>query len=263
MLRRFLSSHRTAAAAAACTALAVNEFLLERKPSSALFGMTSSKYELKYFDGKGAVEISRYVLALSGTKYTDTRWKMDMSKPYGQRCEGFMNAKASGDLAANLDRAPILLVDGVAIGESKAIERFLAKRTGLMGANDVESALVDSFCEHIRDIKSNYDKAADKAKFLSEALPSFLGKMEREAASGKAVVGNSASLADVALYELMTDYFPAREAYLRGKGEGGGVTIDAAKLLKDCPKLSAAVDAIKTHPGVAKHVANRNYSAPW
>ena len=154
MLRRFLSSHRTAAAAAACTALAVNEYLLERKPSSALFGMTSSKYELKYFDGKGAVETARYVMALSGTKYTDTRWKMDMSKPYGQRCEGFMNAKASGDLAANLDRAPILLVDGVAIGESKAIERFVARRCGLMGADDVAAARVDCVAEHVRDVQA-------------------------------------------------------------------------------------------------------------
>lgn len=188
---------------------------------------------------------------------------MDMSKPYGQRCAGFMTAQASGDLQANLDRAPILVVDGVeAIGESKAIERFLARRCGLMGKTDVEAAQIDAFCEHIRDLKEKYGSASDKAKFASETLPALLRKMEKKAGE-TALVGQALSLADVALYEIVCEHFPARAAYMKGKGEGCAATLSSDAMLKDCPKLARAVEAVKTHPGVAKHLASRHYTAPW
>lgn len=247
------------AAAMAVGGATVSTLLMTNESSS----QASNRLELKYFDGKGAVETSRLLMAFTNAPFTDTRWKMDMSKPYGQRCNGFMEAKARGDLAANLDRAPILLVDGVAIGESKAIERFLARRLGMMGSNEVEAALVDAWCEHVRDIKSGIQHAPDKVKFVTDTLPALLKRMEREATSEQAVVGNTRSLADVAMYELVEEFFPAREAYLLGKGESIGVSIDSATLLHGCPKLAAAVRAVKNHPGVAKHIRERNYSAPW
>jgi glutathione S-transferase len=43
----------------------------------------------------------------------------------------------------NLDRLPILEVDGVAIGQSKAIERFVAAKVGLLGASPIEAAHID------------------------------------------------------------------------------------------------------------------------
>ena len=49
----------------------------DRNPSSALLNYGSTSYELRYFDGKGAVETSRLVMAMSGTPFKDTRWKMD------------------------------------------------------------------------------------------------------------------------------------------------------------------------------------------
>jgi hypothetical protein len=90
---------------------------------------------------------------------------------------------------------PVLEVDGVVIPQSKAIERFLAKRFGLLGANDVEQALVEG-CRHrmrsnvaavieqLTDIKNKYMEARravgdeQKAKtsaFFSEELPKQLG----------------------------------------------------------------------------------------
>ena len=42
---------------------------------------------------------------------------------------GMTEARAASLLAANLDRAPVLLVNGShEIGQSKSIERFLSKR---------------------------------------------------------------------------------------------------------------------------------------
>ena len=230
-----------------------------------------SVLELRYFDGKGAVETSRLLMAISGTTYTDTRWPMDMSQPYGQRCPGFMAAKAGGELKANLDRAPILIVDGVAIGQSAAIERFLARHVGLHGANEVEAALVDAFVEHIRDLKEMHSKAIqahDGDKFMQETLPAFLAKMD--AVAGETyIVGPQLTLADVSLYELIVDYFPSREAYLQTKADGtkqasadGGAS-SAGAMLGATPKLAAAVEAVRSHPAVVRHVSNRKYTAPW
>lgn len=39
------------------------------------------------------------------------------------------------------------------LAQSKAIERFLAKRFGFFGDNDLEGARIDMITEHIRDIK--------------------------------------------------------------------------------------------------------------
>lgn len=227
----------------------------------------SSVLELRYFDGKGAVETSRLLMAISGMPYTDTRWPMDMSKPYGQRCPGFMAAKGSGELQANLDRAPILIVDGVPIGQSAAIERFLARHVGLHGANEVEAALVDCFVEHIRDLKELHSKAQDRSQFMQETLPTFLAKME--AVAGEAyVVGPKLTLADVALYQLIVDYFPSREAYLQTKDDGSRHEAspdasNAGSILDGMPRLAAAVEAVRSHPAVVRHVSNRKYSAPW
>ena len=268
MLRR-LGSLPTAARAAAAAGGATLFFAT----SGSALCSSSPTYELRYFDGRGAVETTRLLMALSGTPFVDTKWAMDMSRPYGQRCVGFMAAKASGSLVANLDRAPILIVDGThEIGESKAIERFVARRVGLFGRDDIEGASIDAFCEHIRDLKQMFASAEDKPKFAKETLPTMLKKMETKAAaasgggdsSAAALVGQALSLADVALYELLHEHFPARQAYLRGKGAGGGdVDISPDALLRDCPRLSAAVAAVKEHPGVAKHLATRSYTAPW
>lgn len=61
--------------------------------------------------------------------------------------------KDSGRLVANMHRAPVLIVGDAVIGQSKAIERYLAKRANFYGNNPIEEALIDSLAEHVRDIK--------------------------------------------------------------------------------------------------------------
>ena len=163
--RQIASQATVARAARAAAAVSVGTASLA---TAATCATRTNDIELRYFDGQGAVETSRLLMALSGCSYTDTRWKMDMSRPYGQRCPGFIAAKEAGELKANLDRAPVLLVDGVAIGQSKSIERFLAQYTGLYGSNEVQGALIDAFTEHIRDLKLMHAKAPDPAKYSTE-----------------------------------------------------------------------------------------------
>ena len=49
---------------------------------------------------------------------------------------------------------PVLEVDGVQIGQSIAINSFLARKTGLAGRCDVEQALAEGIVSHANDIFS-------------------------------------------------------------------------------------------------------------
>ena len=44
-------------------------------------------------------------------------------------------------------------VDGGVLAQSKSIDRFVAKRFGFMGSNDLEAGWVDMVGEHCSDIK--------------------------------------------------------------------------------------------------------------
>ena len=49
---------------------------------------------------------------------------------------------------------PVLEVDGVQIGQTIAINSFLARKTGLTGANDVEYAQAEAIVDYIKDFLS-------------------------------------------------------------------------------------------------------------
>ena len=51
---------------------------------------------------------------------------------------------------ANLKRLACSRGQGEMIGQSRAIERFVAKDLGLMGKGKIEEAKIDAICEHSR-----------------------------------------------------------------------------------------------------------------
>ena len=111
----------------------------------------TSKLQLKYFDIRGAAETCRVILALGQEDYDDARYIID---PATFQSPEFVEAKENGDLKMNLNRAPVLLTpDGQTIGQSKAIERYLARRCGLMGRTPEDDAIIDCIAEHCRDVK--------------------------------------------------------------------------------------------------------------
>ena len=83
---------------------------------------TASGLTLKYFDARGAAETTRVLLAIGGIAYTDHRYAIGPSFEAPE----FKADKESGALARNLGRAPLLLTDEGAIGQSKAMERYLS-----------------------------------------------------------------------------------------------------------------------------------------
>lgn len=129
--------------------------------SSATFA-----YRFIYFDVRGAGELCRLVLTLSGSDWKDIRYPMSVSeKGLSYRPEFRRDAH---QYSCNFHQLPVLQVvdqdrPNVAIatiGQSHAIARFISRQHGhLSGTNELETAKVDSIYESCRDIKSAWYKA--------------------------------------------------------------------------------------------------------
>ena len=250
---------RSSRLARGVSAMAVTSAAAIASVSAARSEPEQADLHFKYFDARGVLETSRILLKLAGQRYTEQRYPLDLSKtpPYGPE---FFKAKESGELVANLDRAPILVADGHAIGQSSAIARFLAARVGLYGTSDTERADIDAFVEHLRDIKDQYQvakrnpepeaRAAAIGKFFSNALPAHFGKLETfvtytGTSRAAGVVGGRLSLADVALYVFVEEYFDDK------------ASVAAALKAAKCERLVASVDAVRSHPNVAAYLKQR------
>merc|ERR1719401_1766112 len=165
----------------------------------------------------------------------------------------FDAAKAAGDLDASGGKVPLLTVDGeFKIGQSKAIERYLATALGLAGSNAVETAQIDAVGETVRDIKDAYQKAKvdeeSKEKFFSEGLPAGLALLEKSlpTASGPWLIGSNISYADIVVFNFLTsqkgffdDFEKAKAAYMT------------------CPRIAAAMAAVEANTELQAYIAGR------
>lgn len=222
---------------------------------------TSMKVRLRYFDARGAAELSRVMLKYASVDFEDERWAIE--EP-GMKAPGFHAARGEGGLAANLGRAPVLDAGENTIGQSRAIERYVARTYGLMGGGDeVGAARVDAFAENCRDVasakrdkgfhafsaKDDAGKQAARAEWYAEDLPAWLAKLE-EACDGAVEgfsVGETRSYGDFALWSLLADA-------VRGDADDAAAT---AVALAMTPKLAAVVCAVEGDARVATWVADR------
>eukprot|EP00587_Corethron_hystrix_P007288 CAMPEP_0113309342 /NCGR_PEP_ID=MMETSP0010_2-20120614/7429_1 /TAXON_ID=216773 ORGANISM="Corethron hystrix, Strain 308" /NCGR_SAMPLE_ID=MMETSP0010_2 /ASSEMBLY_ACC=CAM_ASM_000155 /LENGTH=249 /DNA_ID=CAMNT_0000164585 /DNA_START=38 /DNA_END=787 /DNA_ORIENTATION=- /assembly_acc=CAM_ASM_000155 len=227
--------------------------------SSAL---AAQQLELKYFDLRGAAETARIILAVAGADYKDTRYKIE---PGTFNAPEFTAEKESELLNANLGRVPLLIVDGEGlIGQSKSIERFLARKFDLMGNNEVEAAQIDCISEHCRDVKdaamrkgfsmftkdkTDEEKAAARKEWFEDEMPAMLKKIEKavELSSGEKgyAVGMATSYADIALFSLLKD------CTLQSDQK------DTLKAAEECVSLLAISDRIANDEGVSKWINER------
>jgi len=217
--------------------------------------------ELKYFGARGAAETARIILALANKEYKDTRFEIT---PGTMSAPEFLAAKESGDLDMNLGRAPLLLVDGKPLGQSKAIERYLAKTFGLMGESDFEAAQIDCIAEHCRDVKdaqmkkgfsafnrekNEEEKAKARKEWFEIDMPTMLDKIEKSIKMTSAkegyAVGDKNSYADVAIFSLLRDCTMQSDQDETLKAAGG------------CKLLMAIADRIASDENVSKWIQTR------
>ncbi len=96
-------------------------------------------YKLTYFNIRGLAETSRMLFKAAGQQFEDYRYPISMKD--GQ----FSRPEWDADKPKYIyEKIPVLEIDGgkYTIAQSKAIERFLARRFNMFGNNDVEAALI-------------------------------------------------------------------------------------------------------------------------
>lgn len=112
--------------------------------------------------------------------------------------EEFEVAKAAGELKMSGNKVPLLVADGVEIGQSKAIERYVATIGGLRGSNELEAAQIDQAVETVIDIKNAYQKSDKGEKWFGEDLPALMQLFEGTVAPG--IRDGPITYADIAVY---------------------------------------------------------------
>lgn len=238
----------------------LNLLLVASLSAASALATSVSQYRLRYFDIKGAAETSRILFALGGEVYDDGRFSIDQ-KTFSS--PAFNEAKESGELKMNLNRAPVLITpSGVTIGQSKAIERYLSRRFGLMGETPEDEAMIDCIAEHCRDVKdaamrkgfsrfakgkTDEEKAELRKEWFESDMPEMLGKIEavvKDTGSEGYAYGSSTSYADVVIWALLRDCMAADLE-------------DTTKAAESCTALNAIADKLAANDGVAKYLKER------
>jgi glutathione S-transferase len=100
---------------------------------------SSSSYKLIYFNVRALAETSRMLLKAAGQEFEDFRYPIEFKD--GQPIRPEWDADKSKYI---YEKVPVLEIDGgkQSIAQSKAVERFIARRFHMMGSNDVEGAII-------------------------------------------------------------------------------------------------------------------------
>lgn len=247
---------------------------------------SSAKMEnltLKYWNGRGLMEIPRMMLAKgglqAGTDYTDGRYTTDT--PKGNE----LAYKDAGDMSANLGRLPIVETASGSVGQSVAINYLVAAETGLLGTSNYEAARILQVQEHLKELMTAYrnlipygqepkdqeldtfffDGAddssgpADGSKRPYRYLKWYLGRIENDIGDGYAV-GSQLSLADIALYNMLGEFLPDSQAaptVAQYRKEPFGSKARMDKVLAGYPKIQKSVQKVAKDPAISKYLANR------
>jgi len=208
--------------------------------------------KLVYFNVRGLGEPIRLILAAVNADYEDFRYPLEVVNlsMYQFKKEEFVADKAAGKLVKSMGRVPSLEVEGKVICQSKAIERYLATKYGLMGSTSVDSAIIDSYCECVRDIKTSYfavKKTFDKEGLKKWFVITLVNKLvELETllnANGYITETNKPNLFEIKLYHFLADFFDNKEA------------VEIAQ--KNCKLLKQIVHNITNNANIAKWLETR------
>ncbi|KAJ3663479.1 hypothetical protein Zmor_007737 [Zophobas morio] len=97
------------------------------------------QYKLTYFDVTGVAEACRYLFNYGGIEFEDVRIKS----------ENWPQLKDKTPFGV----LPILEHNGKVVGQSLAINRYLAKKVKLAGNNDWENLEIDAMVDTISDLR--------------------------------------------------------------------------------------------------------------
>eukprot|EP01102_Stenamoeba_stenopodia_P017167 TRINITY_DN6113_c0_g1_i1.p1 TRINITY_DN6113_c0_g1~~TRINITY_DN6113_c0_g1_i1.p1 ORF type:complete len:221 (+),score=44.86 TRINITY_DN6113_c0_g1_i1:115-777(+) len=183
--------------------------------------MAAAKPRLVYFSSRGRAELIRVMLYDAGFDFEDVR--VGWYKP-GDQPEGFLKVKDEGIL--DFDALPLWQEGDLNLVQSSAILRYLSRKLGRYGSNDIEASLIDSFYGGIEDFlvtlmgwyrASAEDKPKLREAFINTDAPKWFALYERwlkRRSNSDFLVGDKVSFVDFALWGLL-DLFRNVDAELQ------------------------------------------------
>jgi glutathione S-transferase len=233
-------------------------------------------YRVIYFNSRGAAEPIRLLLAISGAPWHDLRYPMGAGVGGFTLDERYVQDRDGGAYAVSMDKLPVCQVcerEGAVqtIGQSHAIARYIARRHGMLGSTVLEEAAVDGLYECVRDIRSSWFKVkaerieADAASSSGgarlaakhgwwaselpeacrrlEAAVEFAPRTRKNARPAPWLVGDAPSLADVAVYHLLSASTSPTTGSTVSFFDGEAERVRAA-YIDACPRLAGSVAAV-------------------
>ena len=219
--------------------------------------------------------------------YVDGRYTTDVATGVedGPRKRAAYN-DIKNSLGSNLGRMPVLSTPAGDVGQSAAINYYLAAELGLMGGSALEGAAIVSIQEHLKEMGQAYRKlvpygkeptseandswfgggAEDKSpapadmKNRDRWLKWYAGRIESCVGARGFAVGGSISLADVLLFrafgETLSDA-QATDTVKPWSKEPFGSKARTDAVLAGCPKLRAILAQVEGNAGIKRWLAER------
>lgn len=199
--------------------------------------MSEETLKFYYFDLQARGEITRLIFVAAGENYEDIRFSFEQWPEFKSKML--------------LNQCPVLeFPDGFQLPQSIAIARYVARKNGLAGSNDLESAQIDAIVDTMRDAVEAYyrtvffekdeQRKADGLKtFLDETLPKQIENLERMKKSfskdERFFVGDKLSWADLFIFQsvdVLQQIVPESAEKIGNKFENLFKTINENEKLK-------------------------------
>ncbi|KAL7469073.1 hypothetical protein ACHAXS_009329 [Conticribra weissflogii] len=204
---------------------------------------------LYYYKATGRANAIRLALAAANIPFNDVYPEGGFPPSDKEKAEW---RKLGRNTTTNV---PMLQMDdGKVYTQSQAILRFVGRTGNLMPQNESDLFLVDKLLEDAEDLrKESYkcfipwgapQESADA--FIEKVLPLHLGNLERQLkeSSGGYFIGNSLTLADVAVYDAVVNF--------------GSIRVPTA--LDDFADLNAWKERVEKHEGIQKYLKSDAYA---
>lgn len=205
--------------------------------------------KITYFDSRGLADVTRCMFKMADVPFEDDRLASFFTRPGDFTtitCPEFDRRKQNCEFETSMNKLPLFVTsDGTQFGQSKAIERYVARTLGYMGTTEVECAQIDAICEHIRDLKDSYTKAK-----LQESLKAWCAGFIKDTILLNDIIpiflkqSSTPTLAHIALYNFYYDIID---------------TEMCRKALETCTTLRSMCNMIKYNPRIVdweKHRPN-------
>lgn len=203
--------------------------------------------ELHYYGAQGRGQQVRWALVEGGIEFTDVVAPFPPTEEVRAKW-----AEIGGNLTTNV---PMVVMGGKAYTQSSAAMRHVARKGGLMPADDEHQYQVDNILAAVDDYRTEGYKPIfpvmggapdpEKNAHLKEnVIPKHFKNFERLLGDAEYFVDNKVSLADCGVFDILNNFsfnlFPSVES--------------------DYPKLVAFRDRMAARPKMAAYIASEQYT---